>query len=403
MSTNAPDLKDPHEHWISSREAARLLGVERRTIYSYVSRGLIHRCTLNGTSWYNREDVERLKARSQARRGHRAVAAEALHWGEPVLDTSIVRIEHEQLSYRGMHLESILSAGWSFERVVDLLLGPEWSANWPDSPPLMNREPIESIEDMIAAVPHLSEMETQCLVEGQTPGDVARLLVQQLGALIHNQSTASLATTLVSSIPELRCAKTQAQRLLEVALIVSAEHGTNASTFAARIASSAGANLSASLGAAICVMSGTRHGGAGRLVEFMFNELEHQGIGSWFATRIQDEQLIPGFHHPLYPHGDPRARLLLEALLDTGLQDNVSAELECIDFASTHYGIHPTIDTSLVVLRRALGARTGTSMLWFVLGRAAGWLAHALEQRESQVILRPRTRYRSADSPGTLR
>ena len=80
---------------IPAKAAARILGVKPATLYAYVSRGLIRSYQREGSRqrYYSQGDVERLKARAKARSGHGPVAASALRWGEPVLDSSITRIE----------------------------------------------------------------------------------------------------------------------------------------------------------------------------------------------------------------------------------------------------------------------------------------------------------------------
>ena len=104
---------DPDEaaSFLSGREAAALLGVKRETLYAYASRGLL-RSEPGGPGRgrrYNREDLERLRARSDARSGHGPVAAGALRWGEPVLESALTAIEAAGPRYRG-HASAELSA-----------------------------------------------------------------------------------------------------------------------------------------------------------------------------------------------------------------------------------------------------------------------------------------------------
>ena len=79
---------------LSAREAARLLDVRLPTLYAYVSRGLVRSVpgARKGRRLYFRADIERLRARHQAHGGHAAVAAGALRWGEPVLDSALTDI-----------------------------------------------------------------------------------------------------------------------------------------------------------------------------------------------------------------------------------------------------------------------------------------------------------------------
>src|SRR5580692_8387570 len=108
---------------ISAREATRLLGVKTQTLYSYVSRGWVRStpAARGNERLYVRADVERLKARGQARAGHAAVAAGALRWGEPILSTSISTIRDVGPVYRGHAATDLVRQGASFESVAELL------------------------------------------------------------------------------------------------------------------------------------------------------------------------------------------------------------------------------------------------------------------------------------------
>mgnify|MGYP002478942468 CR=1 FL=1 len=80
------------------------MGIKRQTLYAYVSRGLLESTPKGGPTrehLYRREDIERLKARHAARSGHGAVAASALRWGEPVLESAITKVSDGELHYRG--------------------------------------------------------------------------------------------------------------------------------------------------------------------------------------------------------------------------------------------------------------------------------------------------------------
>ena len=112
--------------YVSSAEALAVLAVKPQTLYSYVSRGMVRRISLDGkTSLYHRADVGRLKARSTARSGHGAVAGAALQWGEPVLVTGITEITEEGPRYR-RHLASDLARdGYSYESVAEYLWSTE--------------------------------------------------------------------------------------------------------------------------------------------------------------------------------------------------------------------------------------------------------------------------------------
>src|SRR5260221_5084992 len=90
--------------WLSSSEGAEPPGVSRATLYAYVSRGLIRSSAAAGDSRgrrYAREDVERLRGRSEERRDPQKTAERALHFGVPVLESAITLISGDRLFYRG--------------------------------------------------------------------------------------------------------------------------------------------------------------------------------------------------------------------------------------------------------------------------------------------------------------
>src|SRR6185437_15560378 len=109
------------EATLSAAEAARALGVTRPTLYAYVSRGLIRsQPRPSRARRYAREDVERLRRRSEERRDPDKVAAHALQWGVPVLESSITLISGDALYYRGRNVVSLAREA-SVEAVASLI------------------------------------------------------------------------------------------------------------------------------------------------------------------------------------------------------------------------------------------------------------------------------------------
>jgi citrate synthase len=105
------------------------------------------------------------------------------------------------------------------------------------------------------------------------------------------------------------------------------------------------------------------------------------------AERLAQGAAMPGFDHPLYPDGDPRAAALLAAFkVPSGL-----AALQAETEAAT--GLRPNIDFALVALSRALSLPADASFSLFAVGRMAGWQAHAIEQLQTGKLIRPRARY----------
>src|ERR1041384_7707591 len=97
-------MKKSKARWLSATEATTLLGVNSATLYAYVSRGRVRSEAGTGKTRhrrYSREDVERLRARTQERRNPQKAAEQALQWGLPVLESAITLIADGRIYYRG--------------------------------------------------------------------------------------------------------------------------------------------------------------------------------------------------------------------------------------------------------------------------------------------------------------
>src|SRR5882757_5438381 len=120
------------QRWVDARKAASHLGISIRSLYAYVSRGQVR--SVPGEHGrprlYALDDLERLRVRRDARAGHGAVAAGALRWGEPVLDSAITEITARGPAYRGRLAVELAAAGMRFENVAELL----WSGYLPTEP-----------------------------------------------------------------------------------------------------------------------------------------------------------------------------------------------------------------------------------------------------------------------------
>ncbi len=370
--------------WLSSDEACEILGVSRRTLYTYVSRGAIRRTTRGRESRYLAEDVRRLATRSAARRGHAPVAAAALRWGEPVLDSAITDVSGGRLRYRGHELTGLLDRGATFEEVADILLD-DGGGPWPAIPSRTIEASLPPAGRFVAALPSL--------VMHTNSGEVSpRALIVELAALFGPGEGSRIAERLARALHLAKPAR--AAVAIDAALVISADHELNVSTFAARIAASAGAELGACVGAALWVFTGPQHGGSCERVEQLLDAAPRRHLPAWVAQRLAKGLRLPGFGHPLYPAGDPRGFALIERARASAAEPRVLAHaIALADAVLATTGLHPTLDFALVALARAIGAGPGSAMGLFALGRSAGWLAHALEQRSAGALLRPRAHY----------
>ncbi len=421
----------PPPDFLSAREAARRLGVKHETLYAYVSRGLVRSLAgpKPGRRLYVSEDVERLRARHAARAGHAAVAAGALRWGEPVLETALTQIDPAVgPRYRGRAAASLAAEGARFEDVATLL----WTGAWPPEPtswPALDRAGAEAARDVLALLPRGARPLTRLaavvpVVAGRdpsrfgagVPAEWARAgrLVHLLAATVSSRSgrsgsgasrgADSIAGVLASGFGLGRGA---AVRALDIALVLSADHELNASTFAVRVAASTGADLYACVSAGLAALSGPRHGGACDRVEALVAETARPARAREVVRdRSRRGESVPGFGHPLYPRGDPRAGVLLaEARRRAPRAPQALKTLWALMSAMSEAGQQaPTLDAGLVALSLALGLPEGSAAGLFAVGRSAGWVAHALEQRAAGFLLRPRAHYvgREPPAPGPL-
>jgi citrate synthase len=175
--------------------------------------------------------------------------------------------------------------------------------------------------------------------------------------------------------------------LIRRTLVLVADHELNASTFTARVTASTGASLAACAIAGLAALSGPLHGGMSTRVQGFLQEAHRVGAAKAVSARIAAGLPVPGFGHPLYPAGDPRATALLEAF---ALTPDYAAVLEAVTAVT---GERPNIDFVLTALTGSLALPDEAPFLLFAVGRLVGWIAHALEQLQTGHLIRPRARY----------
>ena len=403
---------------LSAAEAAEYLDIKVSSLYTYASRGLLQ--SVPGpapggrTRRYRRADLDRLKARHDARSGHGAVAGGALRWGEPVLSTELAGIEPDLgLLYRGSPIAQLVDA--PFEAVAELLwtgdlppIRPGWvtrglglvpvdlrSAVPPGTPPLPS---------LAVAVPVLAARDDERFGAAESAElHRARRLLRRMAALlalgfdVGRCGPALAQPTVAASALHALGGVVSDERVAAVdrALVLCADHGLNASTFAARVAASTGADLYACVSAALAALSGWRHGGACERVEALLDEVGVPDRASEVVVgRAARGERVPGFGHQLYEGGDPRTAPLLEVATALGADRPRVRALLAVVAEMERLGHAPaTLDVGLVALTSALGLPRGSAEALFAIGRSAGWVGHALEQRRAGFLLRPRARY----------
>ena len=372
--------------WIDAEQAMATLGVRAQTLYAYVSRGRVAAATHPDDprrSLYRASDVAALAARKA--RGRRAadVAAEAIAWGEPVLPSAITTVADGRLYYRGQDAVD-LARMHSLEQVARLLRGGHGA-------PLTGPEPKKPKKGETPRARLFSTLAVRAGIDPPARGRAPLALAMEAAGLLE-----AVADAVAGSIGEgpihRRLADAwkldaQGADLVRRALVLLADHELNASTFAVRVAASTGASLAASSLAGLAALSGPLHGGMAARVEMFVDEAERSGSARAVASRLAQGAAMPGFGHPLYPDGDPRAAALLDAFVVPESLASLRRETE------TATGQRPNIDFALVAMARALSLPEDAPFSLFAVGRTAGWQAHAIEQLQIGRLIRPRARY----------
>lgn len=367
--------------WLTAAEALTLLGTQPQTLYANVSRGRIKSRPDPADSrkrLYRGDDVRRMSQRAAGRRRQETVASEAMHWGEPVLRTSISTIDGGRLIYRGYDACDLAEAA-TLEDVAELL----WQA--PCELPACGAAAGQGLAAAFVAMAGQAGRPTA----GRSPV----ILAGEAGSVLGTLAQALIGEARSSEPLHERLAmawnRPEAADVLRRALVLLADHELNTSTFAARVTVSTGASLWAGTLAGLAALSGPRHGLASSEISALVDDIRHLGAGTEDALRewLGEGRFVPGMGHQLYPSGDPRCAALL-----TSFEPSPAYETYRL-VAQSLTGDLPNIDFALAALtdRFELPAEAGFTL--FALARAVGWLAHMMEQIGRGQAIRPRAKY----------
>lgn len=193
-----------------------------------------------------------------------------------------------------------------------------------------------------------------------------------------------------------------AARIMDVCLILHAEHTMNASTFSARVTASTLTDPYAVVASAVGTLGGPLHGGANEEVIQMLEEIGSvANVRPYVDTCLERKAKIMGFGHRVYKVKDPRATILqklAEELFAKFGQDkyyDIAQEMEIVVAEKlAHKGIYPNVDFYSGLVYRKLGIPTDLFTPIFAIARVAGWLAHWKEQLEENRIFRPTQVYK---------
>jgi citrate synthase len=389
--------------WVRADRAAALLGVTRATLYAYVSRGYLRSQASPGSlraRLYSRDDIERLRQRTEQRRAPDKAAGHVLQWGLPVLESSIALIDGERLYYRGEDAVELAS-----RRAVEEVASLIWTGRFDWKPPARRDARVPAIPVKTARrMPFIARAQSMLAAWASRDVSAFDLRPEAVAAagwrIIWLLTTAAAGRpraddTIDSVLARAWNVRSDAAAIVRAALILCADHELNVSSFTARCVASAGSSPYAVVIAGLAALEGPRHGGASARVEATLASMRRaRTLSAAVSEKLRRGETLDGFGHPLYHAGDPRARALLEMLRAA---DGRSAEYRYVSqfvrTVATATGEQPNLDFALAAAARVLGLPAGSPLVIFAVGRSIGWIGHAIEQYATNQLIRPRAKY----------
>ncbi|HEY7851746.1 MAG TPA: citrate synthase/methylcitrate synthase [Caulobacteraceae bacterium] len=332
--------------------------------------------------------------------------------------------EAGRLVIRGYGLDEI-SGSWTFEQVAALL----WSGFFDDPPgdlrpglgaarvevskelsaldaTLISRSPVEAMRALTARLADGDDLATALELTAAPAVFTAAAIRAQAG-----EAPVPPDPTLGHAADILRMCKGAPAAAAEVAaldsyLVTIADHGFNASTFAARVVASTRAGLTSAVLAGISALKGPLHGGAPGPVIEMFDAIgAPANARAWLEAALDRGDRLMGFGHRVYRVRDPRADALKRAVKVLGAQSDVlpgrlafaeaveRAALDVLAERKPNRSLQTNVELYTALMLEALAFPPSAFTCVFAMGRVAGWIAHAREQVAGGRLIRPASRY----------
>jgi len=359
--------------------------------------------------------------------------------GQTVGDTSICAVTQTQLIYRGYEIAD-LAAHATFEEVAFLLLvGHKPSARElaDFSAELVSMREVEQpILDIVARIAQLKpEVHPMAIlrtgvsllshhdpeVEDNSPAAELRKAKRLLAKIptiigygqmsrdgkapVKPDKTLSHAANLLwcmtgTKPPELHA------KVMDVSLILYAEHDFNASTFASRVIASTESDMHSAVCGGIGALKGPLHGGANEMAMEMLKDIDRdlaagnaKSVDEWMQAAFAEKRKLMGFGHRVYKNGDHRAGILREwgLKIAKGQGPNATKWFDLGDRVQAimlkEKNIHPNVDFPCGMTYFVMGIPVPQYTPIFVASRITGWCAHIMEQHKDNRIIRPLANY----------
>ena len=329
-----------------------------------------------------------------------------------------------RLIIRGHELDEI-AGRWRFEDVTGLLWSGFFDGLPKDLAPALGRARVEAF----AALPEPGDLDraiaggiVRALLARLPDGDDLAAALRFTAApgvftaacLRWRRGEAAIApdASLTHAADTLRMLNGEAPdaaevRALDAYLVTVADHGLNASTFAARVVASTRAGLGSAVIAGLCALKGPLHGGApGPVIEMLEEIGEASRAEAWLNDALDRGDRLMGFGHRVYKVRDPRADALKGAVRDLirARRENTQGRLELAEAVEAAAlavlaarkparSLQTNVEFYTALLLEALGFPADAMTCVFAAGRVAGWIAHAREQESGGRLIRPASRY----------
>jgi len=189
-----------------------------------------------------------------------------------------------------------------------------------------------------------------------------------------------------------------AARTLDVAYILHADHGMNASTFSARVTVATLSDIYSAITSAVGTLKGPLHGGANEGVIHMLQEIgEPSRVDEWVEERLAKKEKIMGIGHRVYKTLDPRAphlrNMAIKLTQDLGEPKWIQMSERIAEIMRERKGLNANVDFYSATVYYSLGIPTDLFTPIFAISRAVGWTAQVLEQLDDNLLYRPLTQY----------
>jgi citrate synthase len=339
--------------------------------------------------------------------------------GVVAVETEIAEPDREggQLRYRGVDIEELVGQ-YPYENVWGLLVDNDLDSKMPEPEPyepaaLSGNAPSDLQAETARLAGEWKLGKLNEISDEQAREDLGRLSSQMMGIVARSAAVADGREPAPDEV--VAQGETAAERFLlrwrgeadpdhvkaiDTYWICTAEHGLNASTFAARVTASTGADCGAALSSAVGALSGPLHGGAPAYVKPMLEEVQAMGDPQrWVREALEKGKRIMGFGHRIYRAEDPRSRILKRTAKELGApQVEVAEQLEEVALKALQEKYPDRVLATNVEYYSAIVLDVAEippplAPAMFACSRVAGWSAHILEQKRTGRLFRPSAKY----------